>query len=143
MWRVRCVGCVCTCGVVCGVGGVCVCCCGGACVWCVVMLGTRSLSLLFSLLPLLSHLSFSLLFLFLSSFSFSFALAPSLALSLALSLPPSSFLLPPSSFLLPPSNAQKKKRGNKSAFEDVWSPWFVVKTMAVDVFDTLTFVLAR
>ena len=31
----------------------------------------------------------------------------------------------------------------KSAFEDVWSPWFVVKTMTVDVFDTLTFVLAR
>ena len=57
-------------------------CRGGACVWCVVKLGTRSLSLLFSLLPLLSHLSFSLLFLFLSSFSFSFALA--LALSLAL-----------------------------------------------------------
>ena len=71
-------------------------CCGGACVWCVVKLGTRSLSLLFSLLPLLSHLSFSLLFLFLSSFffsllflflsSFSFSFALALALSLALSL---------------------------------------------------------
>ena len=90
MWRVWCVGCVCTCGVVCVVCGlcvvwvvcvhvvlcvvlvvVCVCvlfCCGGACVWCVVKLGT--LSLLFSLLPLLfpflflSYLYFSLFFFF-------------------------------------------------------------------------------
>ena len=29
----------------------------------------------------------------------------------------------------------------KMAPEDVWSAWFVVKTMTVDVFDPLTFVL--
>ena len=52
---------------------------------CVVKLGT--LSLLFSLLPLLFP------FLFLSSFSFSFSLAPSLTLALALVLSLSLSLL--------------------------------------------------
>ena len=70
---------MCTCGVVCGVGGVWVVCvhvvlcvvlvvcvlfcCGGACVWCVVKLGTHSLSL--SLSPS-SSLSLSLSLSFLS-----------------------------------------------------------------------------
>ena len=75
-------------GVWCGV-------CGVVC-WCVVVVRvcgvwwslahSLSLSLLFSLLPLLfPFLSLSLIFLFLSSFSFSFSLAPSLTLALALS----------------------------------------------------------
>ena len=116
----------------------CVCCCGGACVWCCGD-AWHSLSLSCSLSFL-----FSLIFLFLFFFFFSLLfLFPLLLLLLLLFLLLFLFLLPRSSFLLPPSSFQrtKKKRGNKSAFEDVWSPWFVVKTMAVDVFDTLTFVL--
>ena len=35
-------------------------------------------------------------------------------------------------------NKAANKVSTKSAFEDVQSPWFVVKTMTVDVFDTLT-----
>ena len=60
MWRVWCVCVVvCTCGVVCGVGGVCMLlCCGGACVWCVVKLGTLSLSCSLSF-----HFSFPFAFL--------------------------------------------------------------------------------
>ena len=84
MWRVWCVGCVCTCGVVCGVWVVVVRVCG------VCGEAWHTLSLLFSLLPLLfpflflSYLYFSLFFSF--SFSFSFSLAPSLTLALALVL---------------------------------------------------------
>ena len=58
----------------------CVCvllCCGGACVWCVVMLGTLSLSCSLSFLfsfPCAFPFFFSLIFLFLSSLSFSFSL---------------------------------------------------------------------
>ena len=101
MWRVRCVGCVCTCGVVCGVGGVCVLLWWRVCVVCGEAWHalSLSLSLLFSLLPLLSHLSFSLFFFF-------FLCSCSCSCS-------SSFLFPPSSFLLPPSNAQKKREGTK------------------------------
>ena len=95
-------------------------CCGGACVWCVVKLGTLSLSLsctlslLLSLLPLLfpfrfPFLSLSLIFLLLSSFSFSFSLAPSLTLALALVLSLSllsSFFPSTHSSLLFPSRQQ-------------------------------------
>ena len=114
--------CVCTCGVLCGVGGVCCCVVGGACVWCVVKLGTHSLSLVLSPSSSLS-LSFSLIFIFLSSFSFSFSfsLAPSLTLALEAfecdlvqskctaigSLPPPLPSLLPSP---PPLPTHKKKR---------------------------------
>ena len=73
VWCWWCVSCVCTCGVVCGVGGVgCVCTCGGACVcgeaW-------------------LSYLYFSLFFFFFFfSFSCSFSYSCSLALVLSLFL---------------------------------------------------------
>ena len=104
-------GVVCVCGV-CG-GGVlwwcvvvvCVLlCCGGACVWCVVKLGTLSLSCSLSFLFSFPFF-FSLIFLFLSSFSFS--LAPSLALALVLSLfLLSSFFPSTHSSLLFPSRQQ-------------------------------------
>ena len=94
------VWCVVWCVVLCVV--VCVCACVVvARVWCVVKLGTRSLSLLFFLLPLLSSFFFS-------SFSFSlffFFFLCSCSFSCSFS---SSFLVPPSSFLHPPSNAQKE-----------------------------------
>ena len=92
----------------CGVRGVC---CVVVLWWCVCVVcgeAWHTLSLLFSLLPLLFP------FLFLSSFSFSFSLAPPLTLALALVLslmfPP--LLLPPLlSSLLPPSHTQKKEEG--------------------------------
>ena len=61
--------CVVGCGVCCGGA-----CCGGACVWCVVKLGTLSLSLSFVLSPSSSLFSFffSLIFLFLFSSPFFF-----------------------------------------------------------------------
>ena len=105
MWRV-CVGCVCTCGVVCGVGGVWVVCvymwrvCGVGGVWVVcvhvvlrvcgvVKLGTLSLSLALSLLsPLFSSLfRFFLLSLF-SLFFFFFFFSWSLSCSCSSSLSP-------------------------------------------------------
>ena len=61
--------------------------CGGMCVWCVVKLGTLSLSCTLSFLfsfPFAFPLFFSLIFIFLSSFSFSFSLALALVLSLFL-----------------------------------------------------------
>ena len=66
------------------------------CVWCVVKLGTLSLSLSCSLsfffsFPFAFPFFFSLIFLCFSSFSFAFSLAPSLTLALALVL--SLFLL--------------------------------------------------
>ena len=101
------VGCL-VCGVVCaGVLWWCVLlCCGGACVWCVVKLGTLSLSLLFSLLPLLfpflslSYLSFSLFFFFFflsCSFSYSCSCSCSFSFSSFFFLPFSSLFssIPP------------------------------------------------
>ena len=52
----------------------------------------------------------------------------------------SSFFFLLSLFL---SSLLANKAPTKIASEDVWSAWFVVKTMTVDVFDPLTFVLAR
>ena len=126
---------VCTCGVVCGVGGVwvvcvhvvlcvvlvvvvCVCvlcCCVGACVWCVVKLGTLSLSLSLSLalspsssLSLSLSLSFSHLSLFFSLlFLFPFSLLL-LLLTLVLSL----FLL---SSLLATKHYGKNRSTNTAA----------------------------
>ena len=40
-------------------------------------------------------------------------------------------------------NRRQTKYPPKMASEDVWSAWFVVQTMTVDVFDPLTFVLAQ
>ena len=71
MWRVWRVGCVCTCGVVCGVGGVCV----VVLWWCVCVVcgeAWHTLSLLLSLLPHLFPFRFPLLFLSLLFFSLLF-----------------------------------------------------------------------
>ena len=116
MWRVWCVGCVCTCGVVCGVGGVCVLfCCGGACVWCVVKLGTLSLPC-----------------------SLSFLFRQQIQCCMCRCRCQRRLLPPPLPPLLESVNKAANKVSTKSAFEDVQSAWFVVKTMTVDVFDTLT-----
>ena len=72
-------------------------CCGGVLWWCVVKLGTLSLSLLFSLLPLLfpflflSYLSFSLFFFFFFfSCSFSYSCSCSCSFSFSSSFFPST-----------------------------------------------------
>ena len=71
-------------------------CCGGACVWCVVKLGTHSLSLLFSLLPLLFPFFFSLLsFFFFFFFSCSFSYSCSCSCSFSFSFSFSSFFFLP------------------------------------------------
>ena len=90
-----CVGCVCTCGVVCGVGGVCV----VVLWWCVCVVcgeAWHTISLALSLLPLLfpflflSYLSFSLFFFFFF-FSCSFSYSCSCSCSFSFS---SFFFLP-------------------------------------------------
>ena len=122
----------------------CVCCCVVVVHVCVGVCGCwRSLSLLFSLLPLLfpflflSYLSFSLLsfffsliFLFLSYLSLSFSLAPSLTLALALVL--SLSLLPSffpyslfSSLLPPPSLPHPEKREGTFYYRNISGEEFI------------------